>query len=346
MNRAARMLSKVGQCIWKLPSAFDVVNVLGSDYGVRCILFHDVSDRRSAFTEGLKVTLDCAAFEQAISFVAEHYEPVTLDHFQAVDSGTAPAKPRVLVTFDDAYATVAENAAPICRKYGVPAVFFLNASLVDNQDLSLENFLTYVRNTQGLEPIRGVAARVAAQYGLRRDGFERGFGRFVSQLNMQVRRQLRSLLTQSTGLDTRELAQQAKLYVTSEQVRQLSGQGFEFGNHTYSHVFGRTLETADFADEIERNVTSITEMTGANVRAFSVPFGSSADLPASLADHLAATGHQTVFLVESLVNKTHLRGRPIYRVSVSARTPGEFFSQLEFLPRLRTLGQSLRTRNA
>jgi peptidoglycan/xylan/chitin deacetylase (PgdA/CDA1 family) len=346
MNRAAQLLSKVGQCIWRFPSAFEVVNVLGRDYGVRCVLFHDVADQRSAFTDGLKVTLDCTAFERAIAFLAKHYEPVTLDFFQTVDRRSPSKKPPVLLTFDDAYATVAENAAPICRKYGVPAVFFLNASLVDNRDLSLENFLTYVRNTRSLEPIRTVSARIADEYKLREDGFERGFGRFVSQLSMPVRRHFRTLLSEVTGLDSRELARQARLYVTSEQVRELSTHGFEFGNHTYSHVFGRALQVADFSDEIGRNIASIKEMTGSPVRAFSVPFGSATDLPPSLADHLAATGHETVFLVESLINRRGVRGRPIYRVSVSARTHGEFFSQLEFLPRLRTLGNSLRAKSA
>jgi peptidoglycan/xylan/chitin deacetylase (PgdA/CDA1 family) len=345
MKRAAHLLSTVGQCLWRLPSAFDLVNVLGRDYGVRCVLFHDVADQRSAFTDGLKVTIDRAAFERAISFVAEHYEPVTLDFFQTVDRRGVSKKPPILVTFDDAYATVAENAAPICQKYGVPAVFFLNASLVDNRDLSLENFLTYLRNTQGPEPIRTVAARIAAQYALREDGFEKGFGRFVSQLSMQARKHFKALLSDLMGVDPRALAQQAGLYVTSEQVRGLSRQGFEFGNHTYSHVFGRSLEAADFPDEIGRNVTSIKELTGAPVRAFSVPFGSAMDLPPSLADYLAATGHETVFLVESLINKTGARRRPIYRVSVSAKTHGELFSELEFLPRLRTLGSSLRAKS-
>ena len=89
-------------------------------------------------------------------------------------------------------------------------------------------------------------------------------------------------------------------------------------------MFGRSLEAADFPDEIGRNVTSIKELTGAPVRAFSVPFGSAMDLPPSLADYLAATGHETVFLVESLINKTGARRRPIYRVSVAFRLTANY----------------------
>ena len=141
MKRAAHLLSTVGQCLWRLPSAFDLVNVLGRDYGVRCVLFHDVADQRSAFTDGLKVTIDRWLSNEPSRSLPSTTSRSRSTSFRLSIAGSCPTSCRSLVTFDDAYATIAENAAPICQKYGVPAVFFLNASLVDNRDLSLENFL-------------------------------------------------------------------------------------------------------------------------------------------------------------------------------------------------------------
>ena len=57
----------------------------------------------------------------------------------------------MLVTFDDAYASVSEFAAPLCSKFGVPAVFFVNGECLDNRRLALDNLVCYVANVCGLD---------------------------------------------------------------------------------------------------------------------------------------------------------------------------------------------------
>ena len=68
-------------------------------------------------------------FEAALKFITRHYTPVSLQDVIADSDGRAlPPRP-VLVTFDDAYASVREFAAPLCSKFGVPAVFFVNGGV-------------------------------------------------------------------------------------------------------------------------------------------------------------------------------------------------------------------------
>jgi peptidoglycan/xylan/chitin deacetylase (PgdA/CDA1 family) len=96
------------------------------------VLFHDVSETESSFTKGLGVTVTPHNFETALRFLVKHYTPVSLrDVLSNPDGHNLPARP-VLVTFDDGYASVCEFAAPICRKYHVPAVFFVSAECLDN----------------------------------------------------------------------------------------------------------------------------------------------------------------------------------------------------------------------
>src|SRR5580700_28457 len=119
----------------------------GLQYSLRCVLFHDISSRLSPFTKGLGVTMSPDHFEARIRFLAQHYTPINLGTFLAgAQGGKLPGRP-VLVTFDDAYASVAEVAAPICHKYNVPALFFVSGSLIGNRDLAMDNFLCYVANT-------------------------------------------------------------------------------------------------------------------------------------------------------------------------------------------------------
>src|SRR5262249_35670544 len=124
-----------------MPASFGIARALGPRYSLRCVLFHDVSNAESSFTIGLNVTPTPKSFEAALKFLTRHYTPVRLEEILADPEGRSlPPRP-VLVTFDDTYASVANFAAPLCWKYRVPAVFFVNASSLDGKQMALDNLV-------------------------------------------------------------------------------------------------------------------------------------------------------------------------------------------------------------
>jgi peptidoglycan/xylan/chitin deacetylase (PgdA/CDA1 family) len=109
------------------------------------------------------------------------------------------------------------------------------------------------------------------------------------------------------------------------------------GSHTSTHVRGRTLSADDFGPEIADNRTRLEEMTSRPVEAFSVPYGSMADLTPGLAAALAAAGHDFVFLVEGQLNHGSLRSQRMFRVSLNATTDLGSRLEIEVWPRIRRL---------
>src|SRR3954470_6767800 len=69
------------------------------------------------------VSLDAATFEEQIVFLREHFDFVRVDDLTTRRSGLE--RIRVLLTFDDGFRNNAEVVAPILRRYGIPAVFFV-----------------------------------------------------------------------------------------------------------------------------------------------------------------------------------------------------------------------------
>ena len=330
----------LGRTLWRLPFPFSAAKVLGSRYSLRCVLFHDVSDRQSSLTDGLGVTLNRRKFEDAIRFLARHYAPVSLEEVLNPSLLRQSSRQPVLVTFDDAYASVALEAAPICRKYGVPGLFFVNARFLDNRELALDNLVCHVANTLGFDPISAVASGVLeSKITLR--SFTQIFGEFLPTLALKARQAFYDGMANAAGGEPQQLAQQAGLYLTSAQLRELASFNFEIGNHTYSHVYGRTLVGEDLREEIDRNRSALESVTGNSVRAFSVPYGSSADLPPELARHLHQTGHEAAFLVESLTNTPSTDLGHLFRVSIAAGDDADLFSELEIMPRLRSIRDAL-----
>jgi peptidoglycan/xylan/chitin deacetylase (PgdA/CDA1 family) len=334
-GRAA--LNFAGTTLWYFPGPFDIARFLGPRYSLRCVTFHDVSDTESSLTRGLGVTITRANFEAALRFLTRHYTPVSLQEVLADSDGRRlPPRP-VLVTFDDAYASVVEFAAPLCRKFGVPAVFFVNAACLDNGQLALDNLVCYVANVLGLDSINAAVRAVEGTEAIELRSLTQVFSRFLPTVSLTARRIFRDALAQLAHIREQDLAGELGVYLTSQHLRDLTKFNFEIGNHTYTHVNCRSLSGNDFDGEINRNKTVLEAISGRVVRSFSVPYGSSADLNTELAAHLQLTGHEAIFLSQSLANPPRCDRFKLDRVSVKARSDAEFFSQIEVLPRLRTV---------
>jgi peptidoglycan/xylan/chitin deacetylase (PgdA/CDA1 family) len=339
-NRRAT-LNRVAGSLWYAPGRFGLARFLGPQYALRCILFHDIADTESSFTKGLGVTVTRKDFEAALKFVTRHYTPVSLQDVIADPSGQElPPRP-VLLSFDDAYVSVREFAAPLCAKFEVPAIFFVNGACLNNRQLALENLLCYVANRFGLGTINASIRSVNGNDNLEVRSLTEVFSRFLPNTSLLGRNAFRNAMVELGRIDESSLAAEASLYMNSQQLRDLAAFNFEIGNHTYSHANCRTLSVEDFAGEIDSNKKLLEATSDTKVRSFSVPYGSSADLTADLIAHLEHSGYEAVFLAEGRANASRNHACRLDRVSIKAKTNAALFSEIEVLPRLRTMRNSL-----
>jgi len=324
-----------------LPARFSLAHILGPSYSLRCVLFHNVADAESPFTSGLGVTTTTRDFETALQFITRHYTPVRLQDVLD-DAGGRPLPPRpVLVTFDDAYASVFETAAPSCQKLGVPAIFFVNGAYLDNTQLGIDNLVCYVANLTGMKTINAAVREIGDARLPEPQSLSEVFTHVLPMISFSAREAFRIALVRLAGVDERDLASEAQLYLTSDQLRALANFDFEIGNHTYTHANCRCLRPEDFEQEIDRNKRVLEEISGTPVRSFSVPYGSSIDLTADLQAHLQKEGYRAGFLVESVANRPCTDRLHLDRVSVKAGSDSGLFSELEVLPRLRVIRNRL-----
>ncbi len=334
-QRAA--LSLAGMALWRVPFRFEIARILGPSYSLRCVVFHDISPRPSPFTKGMNVSTTPQEFESALNFLARHYTPVSLEEVLAVsDRRTLPPR-AVLVTFDDAYASVVETAAPLCQKFGVPAVFFVNAAFLDNQRLAPDNLVCYVANLMGMTTINAAARAVRGAKAPELYSLAEVFASFFPSMSLVEREVFLDALRQLGGISDRRLAEETRLYLSTEQLRSLVSFNFEIGNHTYTHLHGRSLSGKDFDSEVGKNKEELEALSGTKVRSFSLPYGSSTDLTPHLAGYLESSGHKAVFLSESVANSRSVDLFHLDRVNPRVQGEDTFFLDLEILPRLRAI---------
>jgi peptidoglycan/xylan/chitin deacetylase (PgdA/CDA1 family) len=336
-----RAIHLAAEAFWRTPGCFGIARMLGPSYSLRCVVFHNISATESPFTRGMDVNVTPDQFEAALKFLTKYYVPVRLEDVLS-DSGGRGLPPRaVLVTFDDAYASVAEWAAPLCRQFGVPAVFFVNAAFLDNQLLAPDNLVCYVANVLGMGTINAAARAVRGAETRELHSLSDVFAGLFPSISLAERESFLDALRQLAGISDGPMAREASLYLTSKQLRELASFDFEIGNHTYTHVHCRSLSPQEIGSQVDRNKAELESLSGTKVRSFSQPYGSSTDLTHDLAEHLERTGHQAVFLSESVANPRGADPFRLDRISARAKSDDTLFFEVEVLPRLRAVRNRL-----
>jgi peptidoglycan/xylan/chitin deacetylase (PgdA/CDA1 family) len=332
---------------WRMPASFELARMLGQS-SLRCVVFHNIAAAPSPFTGGISVDIDPRSFESALRFLVAHYSPVCLEDVLSDSKGRGLPPRALLVTFDDAYASVVEFAAPLCRRYGVPAVFFVNAAFVDNRKLSPDNLICYVANVFGMEMINAAARALPSSEKRKLHSLTEVFGVFLSAISLADRDIFLDAIRQLAAIDDAQMARDANLYTTGAQLRSLKDFDFEIGNHTYTHTYCRLLAQQDFAFEVDKNKEELEALSGTKVRSFSQPYGSSKDVTPELIQHLKQSGHEAVFLSESVANPQRPNLFHLDRVSTCAAADDKLFFEIEVLPRLRAIRNRLfhKTANA
>ena len=335
VRRSAMQLA--AETLWHMPSHFGIARLFGPSYALRCVVFHNIATQSSPFTRGMSVDTTTEQFEAKLKFLSRHYHPVGLaDVLQDAAGRKLPSR-AILVTFDDAYVSVAEIAAPLCRQYGVPAVFFVNAAFLDNLWLAPDNLACFVANEMGMAPIQQAARAVRGGAAPILGSMDSVFSALFPMLSLTERNVFLDALAHAARVDPARLAAEARLYLTREQLAAMALEGWEVGNHTRSHVHCRCLTPEQVSHEVGRNKSELESLTGRTVRSFSLPYGSSADFTPELERHLRESACEAVFFSESVANGRRADHFHLDRVSTRAAGDDEFFLEMEVMPRLRAM---------
>jgi peptidoglycan/xylan/chitin deacetylase (PgdA/CDA1 family) len=303
-------------------------------YRLRVVLYHHISDTPSVFCDRLGVTVSPSDFESHLVHFARNYDVVDLG---AVLHGRLTGRP-LLITFDDAYRSVLEVAAPILRRHRLPALFLVCAGQVGGDLIATDNLLCYLAGTVGLARLEsGITGRSPECTSVREL-----IMRVVSKLDYQRHSSLSTELVERYAVPGAILEAMRRLLIGPRDLRDLAVYGVEVGNHTLSHVFCRHLDAGAIRQEIIGAKTMLERWTGTTVRSFSVPYGSAADLTDSVLLSLRESGHEAIFTVRSRRNPPDGVGPVLDRVSMRSGSARRVLFSLEVFPWLRSLRDFLK----
>src|SRR5690242_11327999 len=213
------------------------------------LAYHNIvpTDARAAGDRSLH--LSQRAFAEQLDWLLDRYDVVPLDRVLP-DAASSARRPRVAITFDDAYRGAVTVGVHELVRRGLPATIFVTPAFVGGKTFWWD--VLAPRDDEGLDATFR----------------ERALDEFQGD-DMRVREWARSIGRAEEPMpDHAECATEDELCASARQP------GITLGSHTWSHCNLARLDDATLHDELTRPVAWLEERFGAVCGWISYPYGS------------------------------------------------------------------------
>ena len=232
---------------------------------------HIVSDEDVKHIKHLYEYKNVRQFTTDLEYLLRHYKPAAVsDIIRNMSSKKKLPENTFLLTFDDGLREVSEVIAPILQKKGIPAVFFINPAFLDNKELfyrfKISLIIEAITGTKN-EPVLLKECNTI---------FKKKF-QSTQELITHLRGIMdddKSVLNELAGkLDFSfdDYLKNKKPYLTSAQVKELSGSGFTIGSHSWDHPYYKFLPLDEQKKQTIRSAEYVKENFHPAYNLFSFP---------------------------------------------------------------------------
>lgn len=233
--------------------------------------WHVVGNEPIEHVSGLYAFRTIRQFTEDIEFFARNYQPIGLDDLtDSITKGVLLPRRCFLPTFDDGFREVHDLIAPILRSKGVPAVFFLVSSALDNRNLCypqkkslLLRALARCTDPVTLNEVSRLLATAGISGNLAADQIRR--------IHYRQRHILEGLAT-LLGCDFNGYLAARRPYLDSNQVLSLVRQGFAIGAHSVDHCYYPELQLDQQIDQTLRSRDEIAAHYPCDCTSFAFPY--------------------------------------------------------------------------
>jgi peptidoglycan/xylan/chitin deacetylase (PgdA/CDA1 family) len=235
------------------------------------VYYHVVSDGKLPHIENLYSFRNSAQFEADLEVLLHYYRPLSLRDFLAsLANETELPRDSFLLTFDDGLKQCYDVVAPILKRKGIPATFFLCSGFLDNKDLAYDLKKSLLANhlrahKPGREQERRVRS-VLEQAGIRRQDCATA----VLSVKYGQKKSLDEI-SELLDYDFSAFLEKEQPYLSSTQVFELITLGHAIGSHSIDHPRYADLSLADQLHQTRESTRFVKERFSLKYSAFSFP---------------------------------------------------------------------------
>ena len=234
-------------------------------------------DRRSANCAVLALNYHCVEptiFESHARYLTERAEVIDPgDLEKQVLTGNAPGRQRVVLTFDDGYASFVHRIHPILEQYGLPALWFVPTDYIG----STKGFwFDRVRLAVVCSKVRELRLEDKVWELPRRS---HGRGLVANQVTLHLKTLVPDSLESEIESVIRQMGEppdhllEARRIATEEEIRLVDGKGVYVESHSRTHPNLLALDEETLDNELSGSKNELEALLGRTVEHFSYPSG-------------------------------------------------------------------------
>lgn len=199
---------------------------------------HIVSDEDVPHISNLYSYKNTTEFKKDLEFLLKKFKPIhpadLVDYVK--QHGCLPEK-RFLLTFDDGFREIYEVVAPILKAKDIPAIFFVNPAFVDNKEMFYRNKISVLLGEikqSGPSAVKKIATILSSleDYQDIRNAMLR-----IRQTNKELLNEIADVL----NISFKEYLEKRRPWLTTQQIKGLSDQGFCLGGHSWNHPYYQSI---------------------------------------------------------------------------------------------------------
>ncbi len=233
--------------------------------------------------EGDGFSTTASAFDRQLRYLKQHYNVMPLSTVALhLARGVEILSRTAVITIDDGYRDAYSMAAPLLRKYQLPATVFVVTDFVDRKSWLWTDKLRVLTLETDAKLVELEIAGKVLRFELdgRKSRLEAAAqaNSLLKQLPDNEKEVAIKLCSSSLGVTIPEIPTEEFEAATWDELREMEGLGIEIGSHTVSHPILTKIEAGRVRRELRDSKVRLENVLGHEVSLFCYPNGISSDL--------------------------------------------------------------------
>lgn len=276
--------------------------------------YHRIADSTQSSFDSYKPNVSATpnGFVEQLTYVKKHYNVISVKELTHWLEGRASLPQHsALITFDDGYQDNFENAFPVLRDLGLPAIIFLATDFMSRKAVLFWDIAAYCAYYSKRDYVRMPSGEVLYWEDVNtRDRVLMKWVHAVKHFQLDQKKAAIEALVKDMDVAIPEGAFN-NLYMKWEQVRHMLENGIEFGAHTISHPILTKISLDQAEHEISGSKKMVEDEIGRQVDGFAYPNGGAADFSPQIVDFVRKSGYKVAFtLMPGPTSRTVARKNP------------------------------------
>lgn len=255
-----------------LRSVLEMVSPGGKHGKLTILIFHRVLSEPDPL---FPFEMHASRFDQICGWIKSWFRVLPLDKaVEHLKGGTLPAR-SLAITFDDGYADNYEVAAPILKRHGLSATFFIATGYLDGGRMWNDTIIEAIRKSRvstislgdlGIFPNHPTAIPLESI-----EDKQKAIDILVGKVKYVAgpeRDQLASAIARQCAVEP-----PTHIMMKSSQVIAMRQLGMGIGAHTVSHPILATLDASEVRREISESKTYLESLLQEDIKLFAYPNG-------------------------------------------------------------------------